>query len=76
MQGRVQSFVAVHFYPYMRQRGVFVSQFISTMAFGDASNMMSSTSLYAFLVYNGKQTFMNIADFGRLVGVKERCDIW
>ena len=29
MQGRVQSFVAVHFYPYMRQRGVFVSQFIS-----------------------------------------------
>ena len=53
MQGRVQSFVAVHFYPYMRQRGVFVSQFISTMAFGDASNMMSSTSLYAFLVYDG-----------------------
>ena len=28
MQGRVQSFVAVHFYPYMRQRGVFVSQFV------------------------------------------------
>ena len=41
MQGRVQSTRAVHFYPYMRQRGVFVSQFISTMAFGDASNMMS-----------------------------------
>ena len=29
MQGRVQSTWAVHFYPYMRQRGVFVSQFIS-----------------------------------------------
>ena len=54
MQGRVQSFVAVHFYPYMRQRGVFVSQFISTMAFGDASNMMSVTSLYAFLVYTNQ----------------------
>ena len=27
---------AVHFYPYMRQRGVFVSQFISAKAFGDA----------------------------------------
>ena len=36
MQGRVQSFVAVHFYLYMRQRGVFVSQFISAKAFGDA----------------------------------------
>ena len=37
MQGRVQSMWAVHFYPYMRQRGVFVSQLISAMAFGDAS---------------------------------------
>ena len=36
MQGRVQSSVTVHFYPYMRQRGVFVSQFISAKAFGDA----------------------------------------
>ena len=42
---------------YIRQRGVFVSQFISTMVFGDASNMMSSTSLYAFLVYNGKHIY-------------------
>ena len=43
---------------YIRQRGVFVSQFISTMAFGDASNMMSATSLYAFLVYtNQAQNF-------------------
>ena len=41
MQGRVQSFVAVHFYPYMRQRGVFVSQFILLMVFGDTSDMMS-----------------------------------
>ena len=39
---------------YIRQRGVFVSQFISTMAFGDASNMMSATSLYAFLVYTNQ----------------------
>ena len=36
MQGRVQSSMAVHFYPYMRQRGVFVSQLISAKAFGDA----------------------------------------
>ena len=35
---------------YIRQRGVFVSQFISTMAFADASYTMSATSLYAFLV--------------------------
>ena len=41
MQGRVQSFVGCTLYPYMRQRGVFVSQFISTKAFGDACNMMS-----------------------------------
>ena len=33
MQGRVQSTRAVHFYPYMRQRGVFVSQFISITVF-------------------------------------------
>ena len=39
---------------YIRQRGVFVSQFISTMAFGDASNMMSATSLHAFLVYTNQ----------------------
>ena len=39
---------------YIRQRGVFVSQFISTMAFGDASNMMSATSIYAFLVYTNQ----------------------
>ena len=37
MQGRVQSFLDCTLYPYMRQRGVFVSQFISAMAFGDAS---------------------------------------
>ena len=67
MQGRVQSSVAVHFYPYMRQRGVFVSQFISTMAFGDASNMMSVTSLCAFLVYIIRHK-INHADFGGLVG--------
>ena len=36
---------------YIRQRGVFVSQFISTMAFADASYTMSVTSLYAFLVW-------------------------
>ena len=38
------------------------------MAFGDASNMMSSTSLYAFLVYIIKHKIIN-ADFGGLVGV-------
>ena len=52
---------------YIRQRGVFVSQFISTMAFGDASNMMSATSLYAFLVYTNQAQIIN-ADFGRLAG--------
>ena len=41
---------AVHIFSYMLQRGVFVSQLILFMAFGDASDMMSSTSLYAFLV--------------------------
>ena len=41
MQGRVQSTRAVHFCPYMRQRGVFVSQFILLMVFGDTSDMMS-----------------------------------
>ena len=35
---------------YIRQRGVFVSQFILLMVFGDTSDMMSATSLYAFLV--------------------------
>ena len=36
---------------YIRQRGVFVSQFILLMVFGDTSDMMSATSLYAFLVW-------------------------
>ena len=36
---------------YIRQRGVLVSQFISTMAFADASYTMSATSLYAFLLF-------------------------
>ena len=35
---------------YIRQRGVFVSQFILLMVFGDTSYTMSATSLYAFLV--------------------------
>ena len=43
---------------YIRQRGVFVSQFISTMAFADASYTMSVTTLYAFLVwYNQAQIY-------------------
>ena len=62
---------------YIQQRGVFVSLFISTMAFGDASNTMSMTSLYAFLVYIW-QTHLLIADFGRLVGMvsEEPSIIW
>ena len=36
---------------YIRQRGVFVSQFISVMVFGDTNFVMSVTSLYAFLVW-------------------------
>ena len=35
---------------YIRQRGVFVSLFILFTVFGDTAYLMSSTSLYAFLV--------------------------
>ena len=52
---------------YIRQRGVFVSQFILLMVFGDTNCMMSSTSLYAFLVWYNQAPFIN-ADFGRLMG--------
>ena len=49
MQERVQLRLYT-FYSYMRQRGVFVSRFISAMVFGDTSYLMSLTSLCAFLV--------------------------
>ena len=49
---------------YMLQRGVFVSLFILLMVFGDTSDMMSMTSLYAFLVSINE---VNYADFGRLI---------
>ena len=52
---------------YIRQRGVFVSQFISTMVFADTSYTMNATSLYAFLVWYNQVQIIN-ADFGRLVG--------
>ena len=51
---------------YIRQRGVFVSQFILLMVFGDTSYTMSATSLYAFLV-SVNQCIIN-ADFGGLIG--------
>ena len=58
---------------YIRQRGVFVSQFILFTVFGDTRFSMSSTSLYAFLVWYNQAPFIN-ADFGRLVGTKTFSD--
>ena len=54
---------------YIRQLGVLVSQFISTMAFGDASNMMSATSLYAFLVSIIKHNLLTLI-LGDLQAIK------
>ena len=54
MQGRVQSFVAVHFYPYMRQRGVFVSQFISAwcLAIPDLQWARQVSTLFLYTMAN------------------------
>ena len=49
-----------------KQRGVFVSLFISTAVFGDTYYVMSVTSPYAFLVSITQAH--DSADFGGLIG--------
>ena len=51
---------------YIRQRGVFVSQFILFKVFADTGYVMSATSPYAFLVTSSKHLIN--ADFGGLIG--------
>ena len=60
---------------YIRQRGVFVSQFILFMVFGDTRFSMSATSLYAFLVSIIKHKIIN-ADFGGLIGNVDIDCLW
>ena len=58
---------------YIRQRGVFVSQFISAKAFGDAQVYDErDKSLRFSCIYNQAQIIY--ADFGRLVGTKTFSD--
>ena len=49
-----------------KQRGVFVSMFISTAVFGDTYYVMSVTSPYAFLASITQA--LDYADFGGLIG--------